>query len=811
MRLFILAFACGVALLQREAALPALSPGWWLPPLAVLGAGAWAPRTLAWRGLRWGILTLTAAGCGFGWAAWRAESRLADQLDAAWEGRDVVVIGTVSSLPQPNDRGVRFEFDIERVLTAAAGLPRHVALAWWGGGARTASPGSAPEIHAGERWRFTIRLKQPHGSLNPDGFDYEAWLFERDIRATGYVRPRTDSQRLSALVREPALLVERARERVRDRILRAVPGECCGGVLAALAVGDQRAIPAAQWQVFTRTGVNHLMSISGLHVTMVAGLVYALVLLAWRRSARLMLALPAQKAAALGGLAGAFIYAAMAGFAVPAQRTVYMLAVVALVLWSGRQWPVSRILAVALLVVLLIDPWAVLSAGFWLSFGAVAVILAATAGRLVQPGALQQWVRVQGVITVALVPLTLALFQQVSLVSPVANALAIPVVSLVVVPLTLVGSVLPFDTLLSAADAIMRATMIALAWLSTVPASVWQQHAPLPWTVIVACLGIAWLLLPRGFPARWLGALALVPLFTVVPPPLAAGTVRATVLDVGQGLAVVVRTARHALLFDTGPAYAPGADAGNRTIVPYLRAAGVRALDLVVVSHDDLDHSGGLLSVLQAVPVAGVASSLRDDHALLANAPPVQRCVRNTQWEWDGVHFAFLHPAAETYGTKVKDNNLSCVLRVATADGTLLLTADIEARSERELLAADALQLQADVMIVPHHGSRTSSTPEFVAAAAPRFALVTAGYRNRFGHPKADVVARYAEIGAEVLRTDLDGALLVELGGAHATPGITAWRDRYRRYWLSPRKADDAADPPPDVQEEAPALFVFGP
>jgi len=785
MRSFAFAFALGVVLLQRAEVLPALSAAWLVLPAAAAALALWAPRPRATGGVRLLLLIAVAAACGYGWAAWRAEVRLADRLDPAWEGRDIMVVGVVASLPQPYERSVRFEFDVERVITAGAAVPSRIVIAWWGRSAREGDDG-LPQVHAGERWRLTVRLKQPHGTLNPHSFDYEAWLLERGVRATGYIRPRTNPERLSAQVWQMGPLIERLRERLRDRIVTAVPGECCGGVLAALAVGDQRAIPPAQWQVFTRTGVNHLMSISGLHVTMVSGLVYALALALWRRSPRLTLRLPAAKAAAVAGLLAALAYAALAGFAVPAQRTVYMLAVVAAALWSGRQLPVSSILAGALLVVLLIDPWAVLSAGFWLSFGAVAVILGVTVGRLAQPGVLRQWLRVQGAITLALVPLTLALFQQVSLVSPVANALAIPLVSLVVVPLTLVGSVLPFDFGLALADLVMRLTMLPLEWMAALPAAVWQQHAPLPWTVAVACAGVAWLLLPRGFPARWLGALALVPLFTVLQPGLATGSVRATVLDVGQGLAVVVRTANHAVLFDAGPAFGPSADSGNRTIVPYLRAAGVRSLDLLVVSHDDIDHSGGAASVLQALPVARVASSLKADHALLAGAPAPSRCERGQRWEWDGVRFEFLHPAAEVYGTKVKDNNLSCVLKVSAPGGTLLIAADIEARSERELVAAYGEGLRADVLVVPHHGSRTSSTPEFVVAVGPRLAIVAAGYRNRFGHPKAEVMARYGAAGAQMRRTDLDGALTIEFGDKG--PSVAeAWRDRYRRYWLAPR------------------------
>ena len=378
------------------------------------------------------------------WAAWLAGQRLADALPLAWEGADIRVEGVVAQLPQPYDRSLRFEFDVERVLTPQAAVPAHVALAWWGALPREDDSGSLPELHAGERWQLTVRLRRPHGLQNPNGFDYEAWLLERNIRAIGYVRTPGSARRVAAMVVRPQYLIERLREAVRNRILGTLPEAPYAGVLAALAIGDQRAIAPPQWQVFTRTGVNHLMSISGLHVTMISGLVYWLAYCLWCRSTRLLLRLPARKAAAVAGLLGAFAYAWLAGFAVPAQRTVYMLAVVAAALWSGRMTAPGAVLccgAAALVVVL--DPWAALSAGFWLSFGAVALILFVSSHRIGVPHWLLAWGHVQWAVTLGLVPLLLAMFQQVSLVSPLANALAIPLVSLVVVPLTLLGVVVP--------------------------------------------------------------------------------------------------------------------------------------------------------------------------------------------------------------------------------------------------------------------------------------------------------------------------------------------------------------------------------
>jgi len=786
MRLNVIAFALGVWWLQQQAQLPVLEWYWLLAPAIFAALVPLEPRAVSLRVTRGLAACLLAAVCGFGWAAWCAQDRLADELPTAWEGRDIAVVGVVAGLPQPYERSVRFDFDVERVLTPDARVPSHIALSWWSS-ARDDETAELPRLHAGERWRFTVRLRRPHGTVNPNGFDYEAFLLERDIRATGYVREKEERQRVADLVPSPGYLIERARERLRGRILDALPGAPYAGVLAALAIGDQRAIPPQQWQVFTRTGVNHLMSISGLHVTMISGLVFAVVSVLWRRSERLTLWLPARKAAVVAGFAAALAYAMLAGFEVPAQRTVYMIAVVAVALWSSAIIPVSAMLAAALLVVLLIDPWAVNAAGFWLSFGAVAVIFYVTAGRIAQPNWAIAWLRIQWAITLGLVPLTIALFQQVSIVSPLANAVAIPAVSLLVVPLTLAGMLLPFDFVLKLAHLVMSWCGAFLEWLNALPSAVWQQHAPPAWAVVAAMIGALWMLLPRGFPARWIGIFGFFPLFLAVPPALPDGTLRITVLDVGQGLAVVVQTSHHALLFDTGPSFGPGydSDSGNRIIVPFLRAAGIRALDAMVVSHKDNDHSGGAASVLQAVPVAEVSTSIPPDHPAVARASHIGRCETGQQWEWDGVRFAMLHPSAADYAAvKLKENDRGCVLRISALNAAVLLPADIEAKSEREILEQYGTKIGSDVLVVPHHGSRTSSTPPFITAVHPRIAIFTVGYRNRFGHPKEEIVQRYAQAGSRTYRSDRDGAVIVDITAS----GLAArsWRAAYRRYWLEP-------------------------
>ncbi|HEX7054040.1 MAG TPA: DNA internalization-related competence protein ComEC/Rec2 [Burkholderiales bacterium] len=742
-----LAFAGGAALLQMQAALPALA---WAGLLVPLAAAA----------LRWRALWLLAAfAAGFFWAAAWAQWRLDERLAPALEGRDLAVVGVVAGLPAATERGVRFDFEVE---SGDAPLPEKLLLHWYDPAAR---------VHPGERWSLAVRLRRPHGGVNPHGFDYEAWLLERGIGATGYVR----AGRKLGVRNGPFDLVEKARESVRERFLAVLGPTPAQGILAALAVGDQRAISREEWELFNRTGVTHLMSISGLHVTLVSGLAAWLVAALWRRVPRLAARAPARRSAALAAVVAALGYTLLAGYALPAQRTFWMVAVFAAALWLDRIAAPWRTLALALAVVVLMDPWAPLSPGLWLSFGAVLLIFYVGAGWSAPERRLAQWARVQGAITVGLAPAALLLFGQVSLAGPLANAVAIPLVSVVITPLALLAALVPLDAPLELAAWLVQWLLEFLEWCAALPSALWQQHAPGGGLVLLALAGALWLLAPRGVPWRPVGAALMAPAFLVPPAAPAPGEAWITVFDVGQGLAVLVRTAGHALLYDTGPAFADD-DSGARVIVPALRGEGIAALDLVVLSHEDSDHLGGALSVLESFETRSLASSLPAAHALQPLAVSARPCRRGDAWRWDGVRFEFLN-FAEAGGSR---NNGSCVLHIAAAGHSLLLTGDIERRAELELVKAGPVK--SDVLVVPHHGSRTSSTPELVAAVSPRWAIVPVGYRSRFGHPHAQVLERYRSAGARIARTDLDGAVHILL--APQGLGVESERRLRARYWL---------------------------
>ncbi|GAB6042195.1 DNA internalization-related competence protein ComEC/Rec2 [Endothiovibrio diazotrophicus] len=750
-----LAFLVGVLILYRLPELPNLL--WGLAALPLL------PLAFRRPPLR---LPLALLG-GFLWASLHAHFALQARLDPALDGARVVAEGRVASIPERSGRRLRFVFDVA-ALDGEEVAPLRTRISWFD---------AADAPRAGERWRLRLRLKSPRGLSNPGGFDYEGWLFQQGIGATGYVRDG-DNRRLSAA---PWWSLDAFRQRLAE----GIEGGGGGGrraVLAALAVGYRGGIERPTWEVFTATGTSHLIAISGLHIGLVAGFAFLLGRWLWSRSAWTSLRLPAPLAGAWVALAAACGYAALAGFSIPTRRALVMVAVVMVALIARRRVAPSRGLALALGAVLLVDPPAVLAPGFWLSFMAVAVLLFGLGigggGEGGRASPWRKWGRAQWLIFVGLAPLLLLWFGQLSLAAPLANLLAVPWVSVAVVPPALTGALLlPLwerggQLLLHLADHAFGELWPLLEWLAAQPAAAWRMASPEPLPLVLAALGAALLVAPRGVPLRGFGALLLLPLLAFAPPRPEAGRFRATMLDVGQGLSVVVETARHTLVYDTGPRYAGGFDTGRAVVVPYLRSRGVGRVDRLVVSHAAADHAGGVASLLQALPVASVIGGDRRAG---------RRCVAGERWRWDGVTFRVLHPPT---GVSPRDNDGSCVLQVRGAWGSLLLTGDLEAAGERQLLSRWGRSLHSDLLQVPHHGSATSSTAAFIEQVAPRYALFSVGYRNRFGFPRPAVVERYRERGSEILLSSVRGALIFEPGPQAPPP--PGWREARRKFWSAP-------------------------
>jgi competence protein ComEC len=758
------------------------------------------------HGARLVVSVVALALLSFGATGLRSILYHADSLDPALEGRDARVMGVVANLPHRNESGLRFRLEVESAVLDGRSLhlPTLVDVGWYGGadsagpavwldtvgakGLEAALPAASqnrmpPEVRAGERWEFTLRLKAPHGSRNPFGFDYELWLWEQGVQATGYVRATARDpvpHRMAQTWQHPVVL---ARQVVRERIVRQVPERQFAGMIAALVVGDQAVIDRVDWDVFRATGVAHLVSISGLHITMFAWGASALVGWLWRRSGRLCIALAAPSAALVGGVLLATAYAVFSGWGVPAQRTCLMLATVALLRLSGARWPWHVVWTLVCAVVVVCDPWALLQAGFWLSFVAVGVLFAtdleAANPNNTRAGGIKHrflsGVREQWVITVALTPLTLLLFGQVSMVGLVANAIAIPWITLVVTPLAMLGVLVP--ALWDAAAGAISWLHAYLQWLASWPwASITVAVPPL-WAGAAGALGGCLLVMRWPWHMRVLGLPLLLPVLLWRAPLPPDGQFELLAADIGQGNAVLVRTTNHALLYDAGPRFSLESDAGHRVLVPLLQALHTR-LDMLVLSHRDLDHVGGAPAVLAMQPQAALLSSIEADNDL-QRLRPAKRCVAGQHWEWDGVQFDVLHPQLTDYDAPAKSNAMSCVLRISNGTQTALLVGDIEQPQEAALVA-QGVDLASDFLLVPHHGSKTSSSAEFLDAVAPKIAVVQSGYRNRFGHPAPMVLARFDERHIQVVDSPHCGAYTWQ---SWQSQNGACFRSQSLRYW----------------------------
>jgi competence protein ComEC len=805
-----LGWIAGTALQLQQAQLWVGEAYWGLAAVALMSAYI-ATRInasrFAWVRSASALLSRASAGAGVQAAVWfalaaalsallafaqagaRSSHYAQSALNPTLEGRTLQVVGIVANLPQRMEDSARFRFEVESAREsdgALVQLPPQLLLGWYGNRLNGSDDKVQPppaDLRPGDRWQLAVRLKAPHGHINPHGFDYELWLWEQGLQATGYVRNGAKDASPQWLGSTWAHPVERLRQRVRSAIDARVADRATAGIVAALLVGDQAAIERADWDVFRATGVAHLMAISGLHITGLAWLAAVSVGWLWRRSdvwsvrKPWSLWLPAPIAASACAAIVALAYAVFTGWGVPAQRTVWMLGVVTLLRVYGLRWPWVQVWLSVCAVVLALDPWALMQAGFWLSFVAVGVLFASGShvpANTLWAAAQRMW-REQWLMSVCLAPLILLLFHQVSVVGLFANLLAVPWVTLVVTPLCLLGLVLPF------AWSVAAEALQVLVWLLKACAGVswaqWSAPAAPLWAGAAALVGMGVWAMRVPMWLRWFGVALVLPVLSWQTPRPAHGTFELVAADMGQGHAVLVRTATHSLLYDTGPRYSAETDAGQRVLVPLLRAWGER-LDRIVISHQDSDHSGGAPAVMAMQPQADVLTSIAVEHPLqqLGN---MQRCERGQSWTWDGVRFEVLHPSAADSERRLKPNALSCVLRVTAHDTSALLAGDIEAAQEQDLLQSDQT-LQADWLLVPHHGSSTSSTQAFLEAVQPSVAIVQAGYRNRFGHPRPDVLRRYSDLGVLVVQTPRCGA---STWRSEQPKLVQCERNQRQRYW----------------------------
>ncbi|MGZ5000727.1 MAG: DNA internalization-related competence protein ComEC/Rec2 [Methylomonas sp.] len=749
-----LAFLLGVVAVQQLPSLP--SPSEWLLSACVAGLLAykryWYPLFFL-LGLLWAFL--------FG--MWR----MADQLPDSYQNADISVQGYIASLPQLQDQRVSFDFAVSQ---PSSHFPKKIRLNWYY---------PKQPIKAGQSLQLTVKLKKPHGRINPGGFDYEAWLFANHIGATGYVRDNHPAPQPMESSPEITQYFARWRQAISDRLDAALPDSEQLGIIKALTIGSQDAVSQRQWAVFRTTGTIHLIVISGSHISLVAGLVYLWVRRGWAWLG--ILSISPQRVAALIAWLAALFYAGLAGYSIPTLRAVVMLSVaLAAIAWQRNTTPL-QILLLALIAVLLFDPLAVLSVGFWLSFVAVALLIYVSSGRLGRSTYWREATLSQLATTIGLSPLLILFFQRVSLISPLANWLAIPVLGVMVVPMALLAVALLFVLpvlavpLLQLCDWLLQALWRLLAAMADLPlASI--AHQPPPWFALpMAGIGILLMLTPRGVPARYLSLFLFLPLIFVKADKPQTGAAWLTLLDVGQGLSAVVQTAQHSLVFDTGAQYAENFDMGDSVLLPFLRHQGIKSVDTLLISHEDNDHSGGAASLLADMPVDGIISSA----PAWAERYNGRYCKTGQSWDWDGVKFSILSPPETPFAT---ENENSCVLRVDTGHYSFLLTGDIAENVENWLVRQYGNQLNSTVLVAPHHGSNTGSSYGFLQQVKPRLVMISAGYLNRFGFPHSQVLARYRQLDLRWLNSAEQGAI-----NLRANPDelqVESERSKRRRYWM---------------------------
>jgi competence protein ComEC len=707
---------------------------------------------------------------GFCWALFFAQLKMQNQLEPNIENTDIYIKGTIISISEVNNDHVRFLVDIKEINNLEGESfpsPGVARLSWY-------KNNVIPE--PGETWQLKVKLKRPYGFMNSGGFDYEAWILRQGIKATGYVKVEEQNKKIAD---DGYYLIEKIRYKIARKLEKNLDKPLLGLVLA-LTLGDRSQLEQEQREILNKTGTSHLIAISGLHLSLVAGFVYFLMSFVWSRFYILTQRIPAPAFASVMAFFAALIYALLAGFTLPTQRALIMIAVFLLALFQPKQILISHVLCVAALLVLVIDPFAVITVDFYLSFMAVALILYLTRFRLNQFNNLTRWFYLQCLLCLALCPLLIFWFKQIPLYSVLANTFAIPLVGFLIVPLSLLALILLFtfpfaaQFLYGIIDKINNVCWSWLEFLSQQNNAVIPVAAPNIFTLLLAVIGILILTMPRGLPSRYLAFFFFIPLLFPLSNKLKSGEYEFVLLDVGQGLSAVIHTKEHTLVYDTGAEFSDRFNIGDAVLKPYLREKGVNNISTLIVSHGDNDHIGGSQAVIQNFSINHVLSSVPEK----ISHPNSRKCEAGQQWQWDGVSFEILHPVKESVLT---GNNASCVLKVSSEFGAVLLTGDIEKEAERKINEQYQHKLDADILLVPHHGSKTSSTDRFITKVSPKYAFISAGYSNRFGFPKQDIMDRYNALGVETLVSYETG----ELSARFQANGlqITEFRTKNRHFW----------------------------
>lgn len=760
MTLFSLSFLFGASLLQ-------FFP--FLPSSKLIIVVFFACFLLWWFKIR-GHFILIAVLLGFAWCLGSAYEVVKFSLLPIWEGKKLWVQGKVASLPHLSPLHSSFLFHVERLQDekTTKQVSTLILLSWQ----------HSRHLPVGDEWRFPVRLKKIRGTMNPGGFDLEAWAFQNGVRAKGSVFEKEKSVFIARhFFFHP---IDQLRQQIQEQSKKYLPISRTSAWIVALMIGERIGIPQSEWEILRNTGTNHLMAIAGLHIGFMSAFAHFITLKIWRRPSWLLF-LPASQAAAFASLGVALLYSALAGFSIPTQRALIMLAVYLITTLKRRRLSLWQPFSLALFVVLLINPFSILSSSFWLSFITLALLIYGMSGRLSPQGAWWKWGRPQWILAVGLLPLSLWFFMQFSLLSFFANFVAIPWVGFLVLPLCLVSAFfllfLPScsSLTLGLADQILGLLWWLLSWISQLPWAVWYQCLPHYGYLLVTLGGVFILLLPVGFPGRMLGLFWLLPLLYIQPVRPAEGELLFSLLDVGQGLSAVIQTQHHVLVFDTGAHMGSGSDMGESVLVPFLRSQGIQKVDRLVISHGDNDHSGGAGSLLRQFKVGSIKTSV----PLQFSAWLADYCLSGQEWKWDGVQFRFLHP---TQATLNLDNDSSCVLQIATANKRILLPGDIEKRAEKILVSDPRRDLAADLLVAPHHGSKTSGLRDFINQVHPQYVLYALGYRNRYHFPSPVILQAYRDLGVLQYDTASEGAIQFYVGKNTLLP-FSFYRRTQARYW----------------------------